>query len=266
MPMFFDSHVHTELSFDSKMKIEDAINKAESLGLGIITTEHYDYDEIESGIIPVDCEKYFNEYSKYRGDKLRLGIEIGMTAQTVDTNRNLCQSYDFDFILGAVHISQGKEIYKECASGRQVDLKIEDYLLDNIEMVEQNPYIQSLAHIDYISRYGSRKDVNGEYRDYAKLYDRLFEALLDNNCLIEVNSRRFIDNSDCYKYLYTIYARYREMGGKYVTVGSDAHFPDWIGANFKNVMKLVSCIDLEPVYFAEGKMNKCSDVKIKAFF
>ena len=252
--MFFDSHVHTKFSFDSDMKIEDAINKAQSLGLGLITTEHYDYVE---GTM-VDCESYLREYEKYRSDTFHIGIEVGLTAESVDINKNLCQKYDFDYILGAVHISRGKSIYQECNSGRQGDLSIEDYLSDNIEMVEQNSYIHSLAHIDYISRYGSRKDVNGEYRDYAKLYDRLCEALLDNNCLIEVNSRRFIDNSDCYKYLYKIYARYRELGGKYVTIGSDAHFANSVGANFKNAKELINCIGLEAVYFKEGKMLKCT--------
>jgi len=255
--MFFDSHVHTKFSFDSEMEIDEVLSKADSLGLGIITTEHYDYAE---GALPeymADCESYFSEYGKYRGDNFHIGIEVGLSEKGIAINKDLCEKYDFDYILGAVHVSQGKDIYRECASGRQVDLYIEDYLLKNIEMVEQNNYIHSLAHIDYISRYGCRKDVNAEYRDYRELYDRLFEALLDNNCLIEVNTRRFIDNSDCYKYLYTIYARYREMGGKYVTVGSDAHYLGNIGMNFKNAMKLINCIGLEPVYFVNGKMRKC---------
>jgi len=256
--MFFDSHVHTRLSFDSEMEIGDAITKARSLGIGIITTEHYDYEEIEAGHNPVDCDKYFREYGKYRGDRLLLGIEIGMTANTLDINKSICQGHDFDYILGAVHMSQGREIFKECTSGRPADLCISEYLKENIETVEKNPYIHSLAHIDYISRYGSRKDVNAEYRDYAKLYDQLFEALLDNDCLLEVNTRRFIDNSDCYKYLYTVYARYREMGGKYVTVGSDSHIVEGIGANFQNAMKLINCIGLEAVYFCQGKMVKCT--------
>ena len=44
--MIFDSHSHTEFSSDSEMKAVEAIETAKKLGIGMVFTEHYDYDYI----------------------------------------------------------------------------------------------------------------------------------------------------------------------------------------------------------------------------
>ena len=41
--MIFDSHMHTKFSADSQMTATEAINKATSLNLGVVFTEHFDY-------------------------------------------------------------------------------------------------------------------------------------------------------------------------------------------------------------------------------
>ena len=46
--MIFDAHTHTEISSDSEMKAADALNVAEKLGIGIIFTEHFDFDYRQS--------------------------------------------------------------------------------------------------------------------------------------------------------------------------------------------------------------------------
>ena len=40
--MVFDTHLHTEISSDSEMKIDEAIKQAKALNLGLIITEHMD--------------------------------------------------------------------------------------------------------------------------------------------------------------------------------------------------------------------------------
>ena len=41
--MLFDSHLHTEVSADSDMKAQDALARAEELGIGLVFTEHIDF-------------------------------------------------------------------------------------------------------------------------------------------------------------------------------------------------------------------------------
>ena len=48
--MYFDSHIHTEFSADSEMKAQDALHEAERQGLGLVFTEHLDYDYVVDGV------------------------------------------------------------------------------------------------------------------------------------------------------------------------------------------------------------------------
>ena len=47
--MYFDSHIHTEFSADSEMKAAEALREAEKQGLGLVFTEHLDYDYPAAG-------------------------------------------------------------------------------------------------------------------------------------------------------------------------------------------------------------------------
>ena len=66
--MLYDCHIHTEFSADSELKIKDILKKAEKNNLGIITTEHLDYNlKTHPQFSELDIEGYLKEYSKYRG-------------------------------------------------------------------------------------------------------------------------------------------------------------------------------------------------------
>ena len=41
--MIFDSHMHTKFSADSDMSALEAIDRARSLNLGVVFTEHFDF-------------------------------------------------------------------------------------------------------------------------------------------------------------------------------------------------------------------------------
>ena len=77
--MIFDSHMHTKFSADSEMIAADAIAKAKSLNIGVVFTEHFDYGvEVDGKKFTFDTAAYMNEYKNIRGDKVRLGVEVGL--------------------------------------------------------------------------------------------------------------------------------------------------------------------------------------------
>ena len=47
--MFFDSHIHTAFSADAEMTAAEALTAAEKQGLGLVFTEHLDYDYPAAG-------------------------------------------------------------------------------------------------------------------------------------------------------------------------------------------------------------------------
>jgi histidinol-phosphatase (PHP family) len=78
--------------------------------------------------------------------------------------------------------------------------------------------------------------------------------LIANDTSIELNTRRF-DSKEVIENLLTIYKRYAELGGKHITVGSDAHTPEAIGMGEKTAKEIAEASNLKIVYYKERKIE-----------
>ena len=87
--MIFDSHMHTEVSADSAMKAADALERAAKLGVGAVFTEHEDMDFPGEKDFTFSPEDYWKKYEALRGEgeRLRLGVELGMQEGLAEKNR-----------------------------------------------------------------------------------------------------------------------------------------------------------------------------------
>ena len=54
------------------------------------------------------------------------------------------------------------------------------------------------------------------------------------------------------------HTRYRELGGGYVTLGSDAHTASAVAVNFGAAEELAAMVDLAIVTFVERRMVACT--------
>ena len=92
MTMFFDSHIHTSFSADSEMRAEEALARAEEQGIGLVFTEHLDYDYPSAGKeqFIFDPEAYWTAYEPLRtAGNLSLGVEMGMMASARKKKRRV---------------------------------------------------------------------------------------------------------------------------------------------------------------------------------
>ena len=121
--MYVDSHVHTEFSADSEMKAADALREAAKQGLGLVFTEHLDYDYPSAGTeeFIFDPEAYWAKYEPLRADgTLSLGVEMGMMASAREKNAAFLRRVPFDFVLGSIHFLDVKDLYyPETFEGRE---------------------------------------------------------------------------------------------------------------------------------------------------
>ncbi|WP_234121806.1 histidinol phosphate phosphatase [Clostridium hydrogenum] len=251
--MIFDSHVHTEFSTDSKLKLEEALKTAGDLGIGIISTDHIDLNYPEKDKFIFDIDEYFNKYYKYRSDKYFLGVEIGMTDEFSKENRNISEKYDFDYIIGSIHFVDGIDIFdKELYKDRDKKYVYERYFQNMIECIKTHEYINSLAHIDYICRYASYKNTEINYNEYSDLIDEVLRLIVSREIAFEINLRR-LSNMAAVENLIPIYKRYKEIGGSLVTIGSDSHNSESIGLNLKAAFYIAEKCKLKPVYYKNRK-------------
>lgn len=253
--MVFDTHMHTKFSTDSKMNIEDAINKAKDENIGIIITEHMDINFPVEGQFVFDCEKYFDEYNKHRNDKVLLGIELGLRMDCIDENIKVIDNNNFDFVLGSIHVVDKIDIffkeYYERFSNKKV--AYEKYLETMHECIKTYDCFDAMAHIDYICRYSPYDDREMYYRKFADYIDEVLKVLIEKDKVIEINTAR-LNQDVAIENLTDIYTRYKELGGKYVTVGSDSHNANDIARNFKAAYRVIEKVGLKSVYFKDRKM------------
>lgn len=247
--MIFDSHMHSKFSTDSIMKIEDAINTAKERNLGIIITDHMDLAYPVKEDFKFNIPSYFNEYEKYRGDILKLGIEIGLTEDTLLENEAIPKNYDFDFVLGSIHAVNNLDIYVDYINQGYDKYTFFKYYFENmLTCVKLYNNFDSLSHIDYPCRYCKFENKEIIIEDFKDIIAEIFKTLINKNKALELNTSR-LHIKEAQNSLINIYKLYKDLGGKYITLGSDAHIQNSIGKNFDLAFSFLESLNLQGVYF-----------------
>lgn len=253
--MLFDTHMHCEYSTDSEMKITEAIQAARAVGLGMTVTEHCDYDyPTNPEAFLFDVDDYFTKFNPYRSEQVLLGIEIGLQKQVVELNQKLITKYPFDEVIGSIHCMNGRDIYEpHTYEDMTKEQALEEYLLESLANIKLFSDFDILGHIDYICRYMPYDDSELYYEEFPELWDELFKLLIDKKKVLEINTRRLASDKAVMT-LTVLYKRYKELGGTYVTIGSDAHYKEHVGRNFNLARKIAVDCQLQVVYFNNRKM------------
>lgn len=247
--MLFDTHMHTTFSTDSKMTIEQAIAKGQELNLGITITEHMDLGYPETNAFQFDIDEYLAAYDKFRGDKVLLGIEIGMRDDCLQDNRDLAKRDGIDYIIGSIHVIDNMDIYHESFYRNHTKQEVYSrYFKAMLDCLKCYDFIDSLGHIDYIARYARFNDPEIYYDEFADEIDAVLKVAAEKGKALEINTRRLRDER-AVEILRPVYRRFAQLGGKFVTVGSDAHKPQDIGRELTRGIDLAKACNLKVVYF-----------------
>ena len=254
--MLFDSHVHTKFSADSEMLAQEALKSAEQTGLGLVFTEHLD---LESSPVDFtfDPEAYWQEYSSLRGENLRLGVEVGMREKTLEGSRAFVERVPFDQVTGAIHFMDDLDLYyPDFYQDKEKETAYRRYFQDMAENLHTHSFVDVLAHIDYIARYAPYDNPELDYGSFRQEIDEVLKTVIETDTVLELNTRRLGD-SLALKELVPIYARYKELGGRFITLGSDAHKHEDIGAHFGAAREMAAALGLTVVTFCERQMDIC---------
>ncbi|MCL2386834.1 MAG: histidinol-phosphatase HisJ family protein [Defluviitaleaceae bacterium] len=285
--MYFDSHVHSAASPDSQMNPVEAIAALGSNGMGVAFTEHVDFAENHEGQDPTatdairhiadflcDFEKY-HEYESLRMNKnnaVTLGLELGLTAAFLQLNEKTATAYNYDFILGSVHAVDGVEVYHACRKRINEPVpKIDRYLTYAKEMVELCGFFDAFGHIDYIARFCTPQfAADFKYENFPQEFDALLKAIAERDISLEINTSRFgrqyawDSNATTVaqaqrpeEVMLKICKRFAQLGGRFCTLGSDAHQIKDLGRQFATAKEIAAAANLTPVYYRERKPIPC---------
>lgn len=250
----FDTHIHTGFSCDSNLDIVEVLEYLENnSGKNIIITEHMDFKFPVKGLFIFNRDEFFQEYKHLRSDKLLLGVELGLRSDCEYQSRKVLDDDRFDYILGSVHAMDGIDIanghFFERYDEKELMVK---YLETVLQCVCKYPEIDSLGHIDFITRYSGKEDSKFIIPETIELIYNIVDKLVENDISVEINTRR-IHVESAYDELRQFLSIYKENGGKFVTVGSDSHSDGALFSGFHTAKNLADEVDLQIVYFKERK-------------
>lgn len=251
MTITADYHLHSSISGDSDAPMEDMILKGISLGLThMCFTEHNDFDYPQSPDYPpdmflLDTAAYRQDFLECRRrfkDRIHLcfGVELGLQPHLAQLNAAFAKRGDFDFIIASSHICKHQDpYYPAFYEGRSEEAAYRAYfssILDNIRVYHD---FDVYGHLDYVVRYGPNRDRDYCYDKYKNILDPILKLLIEKGKGIEINTGG-LKNGLLSPHPYPeVVKRYRELGGEIVTVGSDAHEPQYIGKAFSLVRELL---------------------------
>lgn len=252
MSLNIDIHVHSNHSVDSKTPLHEMCRVAIQKGFKYICfTDHFDMNPHDDGYNFYNYEKYLRDFDRareqYAADLTVLkGIEFGEPHRYPQLFETVLKN-GYDFVLGGVHWL-GKSWVGEKAFQEKYSIQ-EMYEIHYKEILAAVQFggFDSLAHIDFPKRY-----LPGQYEPIAEL-DAILKELVKKNIALELNSspiRRGLSEIFPSK---TILDLYIKNNGRKITVGSDAHFPDHIGADFDQVREQIRSYGLKNVIYINRK-------------
>jgi len=227
-----DSHIHTELSGDSILKLEWVLESAPSLGISALCpTEHYDPLPTDPMMAGYDHSAAVTRHRHlsglYSSVKLGLGVEISYRSHGEEQIKQFLVDKEFDVIIGSVH-DIGERYIKEWMSSPSPDRSMYHRYIRYFDLLlcaARSGMFPILGHLDYLKKYDPYPTSSELSRTFDSELYAICSTQLENGGVIEVNASGFrhaVGEPYPSKYILDIY---RNAGGKYVTVGSDAHAP-----------------------------------------
>lgn len=265
--MLCDLHIHSNNSFDAENTVEELCESALSSGLGVIAvTDHCEAEFINAGDncefgsfdrqIPKSLSDIAMAAEKYRGRlKVLRGLELGEPMHDPAQTEKALAYGELDFTLASVHNLRGRDdFYYMDFDSVDINLILREYFEELAETASFDRF-DSLAHLTYPIRYIFER--TGEFPDLSLFYaqiDNIFNILIKNNKALEINVSGLFKPMNQTLPDLPLVKRFRELGGKYITVGSDAHTADMVGKGIEEGLRIAKLAGFEHyAYFEDHK-------------
>ncbi|MGM9538271.1 MAG: PHP domain-containing protein [Candidatus Onthomonas sp.] len=260
-----DTHLHSDVSFDGHSSRAEMALASRAAGVtGLCFTDHYDVVNEKNELVPVyDWAPARAAQQAARAAlgadfPLCYGLELGNAPADFAAAGKALEEPGLDFVLGSIHnasqaLGWQDYYYVNFTSPEQCCQYLDDYFT-SLEALMNWGNFDSLAHLPYPLRYMAQRD--GQPVTLEPYEDRilaLLRALIRRDKALEVNSSKSEILMPEYSWLLE---RYRELGGRLVTVGSDAHRASDAARGLTQIYALLRSKGFTEVAFYQGRQPR----------
>lgn len=252
--MIIDLHTHSDFSIDAENSLEEMCEKAVELGLSAICfTEHLGFDPCDQGygfFKPAAFLKAVEEArEKYQGKIIILsGVEFS-EPHNYKKEFQETAAMGFDMIMAAIHsIDHMFVSEKELLEKYSPEQIYASYYQLTLETVRFGGF-DVLAHLDFPKRYIK---TGGKESGIVK---EILKTLIKKDIALEINTSLFRKGRKKTMPEESILKLYAELGGKKVTIGSDAHRTAEIASHLEAAVQLIEKYDLTCGYYKNRRFH-----------
>ena len=239
MRIKYDTHLHTDFSFDSEATVASQFDRATELGLyGLCITDHIDYKypvekypDLE-GLCELDFDEYYKTLNEtanqYPELDIMIGLECGLqtNASVVEYNKKICQNQVLDQIIGSIHLIDNNDpYYPQTWTYTDPKALIRRYFELTLNNINSFSGFDTLGHMDYAVRYAP-DDFNYNPEEYFEITDEIMHVLIKKGIAFEINTSALKKGYGFTNPHPIFIKRYHKLGGRLITIGSDAHSPE----------------------------------------
>lgn len=257
-----DYHMHTNFSCDSSALMADMCRAAIAKGLPEIGfTEHLDHhpkDDCRGYLRPDD---WWAELAKCRAEFagrliIRAGIEIGETHIYQAEAQAILARYPYDYALGSLHWIGPDSIFDMKFFEAHVEDTAYRLFYEELERLTRVGGFDVLSHFDVPVRtsyavYGGYDPTSHE--DYIR---PVLKNCIERGLALDVNTAALRRRANVLTPGLDILRWYADMGGERVTLGSDSHRPEHVGAGLEVALDTIRAAGLKYVVQYEKRQAK----------
>ena len=245
---FADSHTHSSCSPDGTVSMTEMAKGAVRAGMACLCiTDHCDFLSLDGSELQTEYDwkpilAQYQEMLSQWGNQLDfpLGLEFGMGFLDPNAARSLLALPELDFVIGSVHNlsveAGGKDFYCLPYESEADCYWALDNYFSSMERLAEGEFYDVLGHIIYPLRY-----MKGKYekpisiRNYTDQIRVILKKAVESGRGIEINTWK----GKTLKEWIPILELYKECKGEIITVGSDAHAPEPIGAGIQEAYAML---------------------------
>jgi histidinol-phosphatase (PHP family) len=257
-----DAHLHTDQSPDSRVPVD--VYAAQALERGIAElaiTDHVDFDARDPAYgytTFADRERVVRDAAERwgpRGVTIRFGAELTYNRSWESDLRRHMARHAYDFTIGSVHDWPGSP-YRRSGIGswvaeRPLDEVVAPYY-DEVIAAARSGLFDTIGHLDVVKRYLHPYVTAADLAARADLLEPVLEAIVESGVALEVNTSGLRHPSAETYPSAAVVERFRELGGERVTVGSDAHRPDWFAYRLADAYRIIEDAGFGELAFRRG--------------